>query len=60
VKDGDLATYDFNEGAEIVSSKADGKATCYEVRNKVPIGYHEYEVCFEGAKIVKSTYVGLK
>lgn len=60
VKDGDLSTYDFNNGVEVVSSKPDGKATCYEIHNKVPIGYHAYDVCFEGSKIVKSTYIGLK
>lgn len=60
VKDGDLTLYDFNNGVEVVSSKVDGKATCYEIHNKVPIGYHSYEVCFEGAKISKATYLALK
>jgi hypothetical protein len=59
VVDDRLGKFSFDSVA-VTSAQEAGKTTCYRVLGKIAVGAHAYDICFEGGKILRVTYVGLQ
>lgn len=59
VADDRLGAFAFDSVA-VTAAQESGKTVCYRILGKVAVGAHAYDVCFEGGKISRVTYLGLR